>query len=262
MELFFYSVAFTLLLFGGMVMAFKSGWLKSDRSSRGQDSLLKEMQSLRQEVEWLKRDRTKLMEDLIDAQRKIEELQGSERRLLNELAQVRAALALQNTQRVRILGIWPQRALNTEGERDAIDAVGFDYLPLVGEMATRENVLRELRLDGFTIIEIGAHGDDKGIRVHNDDVLDAGFWTGALNRRTIRVAILLACYSDISIADAFRRAGVQHVIAAQAEIRDEDAVRFTRTFYQAYADGLEVPQAFREARLVLPVREREKLVLR
>lgn len=256
MESLLYSAIFSLALFALGLMAFHRGWLTVRTPND------RELAELRQVVEWLTKERNQLMAELLDANRKIARLEENEQRRQAEVAQLRTLLDAPTNPLVRVLGLWPQKTLDTESERDAIDAAGFDYLPLMGEMATRENILRELRLDGFTIVEIGAHGDAQGIQVHGDDVLDAGFWAGALNRRTIRIAILLACYSDLSIADAFRRAGVRHVIAALAELCDEDAVRFARAFYQAYADGVDVPRAFHDARLVLDKREREKLVLR
>lgn len=260
MDVFFYSAIFSLVLFSVGVAVFQNGWLKIHTSA--DKAVQKAVEDLALKVDWLTSERTQLMEDLVRANRKITKLQESEQLLLTEIGRLKSLLAAQSVSRIRVLGIWPQLTLDTEGERNAIEQVGFDYLPLLGDMATRENILRELRLDGFTIIEIGAHGDANGIHIHNNDVLDAGFWADALAHSKISIAILLACHSDLSIADAFRRSGVQHVIAALDEINDEDVVRFVRTFYQAYADKTDVLRAFHDARLVLDKREREKLVLR
>lgn len=255
-EWFFYNALLSLVLFAVALWLLRSGRLLVQSPTE------KSMDELRQKVDWLTAERNQLLSDLVSAKREIERLTRNEQKLQRELSEVRVQIEQYNRPRLRVLGIWPNSNLDTQGERLAIDGAGFDYIPLIGDLATREHILRELRLDGFTVVEIGAHGDREGIHVADNDVLDAGFWIGALNRRTVRVALLLACHSDLSIADAFRRAGVQHVIAATTEIEDEDAVRFARAFYQAYADGLDINRAFGEARLVLDRREREKLVLR
>lgn len=280
------SIGISLILFAIFWLALQRGLLRLDpppfaelerlreevdriRLARS-EAHARELQALREELERMRgllayeqaerhREREELHRQLTAAYLRIEMLEKKDEENQEKIAQLEEEIT---PGQVRVLGIWPHLFLNAAGERDAIRQAGIAYIPLWGEMATRKNILQKLRINGFSILEIGAHGDKDGIHIWGDDVLDVGFWYGALNRRTIRVALLLACYSDLSTADAFQRSGVQYVIATTGEVEDSDAVRFTEVFYQAYADGLDVPKAFAEALLVLHWQVREKFVLR
>jgi len=50
--------------------------------------------------------------------------------------------------------------------------------------------------------------------------------------------------------------------AVQGEIDDKAAVEFAQQFYQLYAAGMSVAQAFEEAKLAIDYRQAERLVLR
>lgn len=160
-----------------------------------------------------------------------------------------------------VLGIWPESNLDVHGERDAIRDAGLKYRPLFGEQATRSEILRELRTGKIGIIEIGAHGNSEELII-NGQHLDAGWWQSTLTRYPVQMVVILACFSDQSIADAIKRAKIRHVIAVTGEIEDSAAVEFAEQFYALYAANMPVEQAFEEAMLVLDYRQAERIVLR
>lgn len=224
-------------------------------------------QQQREEIDHLKvrlehevAERNRIAQQFAGVYEQMQELQKK----IAELQKINATLAAQigNPERVVVLGIWSGDNLDTVGERDAIYNAGIEYHALFGNEATRANILRELQQGGITVVEIGAHGDADAIFIHGED-LTAGWWERVLKRNPgVRVAVVLACFSDYSVADAMRRAGVQHVIAVEGELDDEAAVQFVEQFYQLYARGKPVTDAFEEARLAIDYHHAEKLVLR
>ncbi len=265
------SIAFTIALFALAMLGFRSGFLKLPISTDDTiDDLRKEIKKLaderielKQHVDWLTNERNQLMQELVTATRTIEQLKRDGAALEEKLAVIQAKVDDHNARidGLRVLAIWPNRELMVDSERRSLSEIGVSYEPLYGERANKGEILRQMRLDGFTVIEIGAHGDEAGIHIANGDILDATFWIGVLHRRTIRMALLLACYSDTSIADAFRRSGVRHVIAATGEIEDSNIALFVYAFYQGYADGLDVERSFFEAKLIIPRQQADMLVL-
>ena len=235
------SVALSFALF---VIAQRQGWGFTGT---------KEVRELRQQVQWLTGERNQLLADLAAANRLIQDLRS-------ELDELRAQV-VKSKPHVVVLGIWPVSNIDSGSERDAVYDSGVEYRALTGESATRANILRELRIGGITAIEIGSHGDVEHIII-NDLQLSAGWWQRVLTGRGVNVAVILACFSDHSVADAMKRAGVKHVVAVTGEIEDAAAVEFAQQFYQLYAAGMDVPRAFDEAKLVLDYRQAEKLVLR
>lgn len=169
--------------------------------------------------------------------------------------------AVRSANNLTVLGIWPGSNLDVQRERDAIRNAGLRYRSLFGDQVTRSAILKELRAGKIGIIEIGAHGDSEALII-NDLRLDAGWWYSALNGRNVQIAVILACFSDQSVADAIKRAGVHYVIAATGEIEDGAAVEFAEQFYSLYAGNMPVEQAFEEAKLALDYRQAERLVLR
>jgi len=204
----------------------------------------------------------RLRKELLEAYRRIDQLEKKEANLQEIIAtlQKQQAGSTEN-KKITVLGIWSGDNLNTVGERDAIYDSGIEYRALFGPAATKANIIHELRQGNITIIEIGAHGDAQKIFI-DEEGLSAGWWQRVLSSEGVRVAIILACFSDMSIADAMRRAGVQSVVAVQGEIDDKAAVEFAQQFYQLYAAGMSVAQAFEEAKLAIDYRQAERLVLR
>ena len=161
----------------------------------------------------------------------------------------------------KVLGIWPQSNLDTVGERGAVYNAGFAYMALVGEDVRRSTITRELRTGEYTILEIGAHGDETGIFINSVN-FSAGWWANVLRNRGIYIAVLLACKSDSSIADAMKNAGVEYVVAVSGELDDAAAVEFAQEFYKIYAQGASVADAVTEARYALDNVDAEKIILR
>lgn len=225
-------------------------------------ALQSEVIELRARVEELQTklnyEREERSRELIEAYRRIGELEKKETQLQEIIAELRGTT---DAKPVTVLGIWSGDNLDTVAERDAIYNAGFEYRPLFGDDATRVNIMRELRQGSITIIEIGAHGDAEAIFVKGEE-LTAGWWHRALLGRNVRVAIILACFSDNSVASAFLRSGVPSVIAVTGEIEDKAAVEFAQQFYQLYADGMPVKEAFDQAKLILDNSQAEKLVFR
>ncbi|HMT21160.1 MAG TPA: CHAT domain-containing protein [Promineifilum sp.] len=240
-----------VVTFAALFAAIRQGWLAPNKRT---------VIELQQKIQWLTDDRNQLLQDLATANRHIQELERSNAALNQQLSAIQAQLG-QTSAPIRVLGIWPQTTLQVGRERDAIYDAGIDYHPLFGEQANRAAILRELRQGTYTIVELGAHGDHDGIHLH-DGTVGPGWWQRVLGGRSIRVSVLLACHSDVSIADAFTRAGIQHVIASTGEISDDVAIAFAQQFYQLYAAGMDVPRAFEEAKLALDYLDAEKLVLR
>lgn len=256
-ELIFYlaiSGLVSVVMLAVAIDGLQRGWLRIDVGVYGELARLRDrINDLEAVLEAVREERNGLMGELVNANRMISTLEGR----IEEMERT-----LREHQRIRILAIWPTiNGANQKGERDAIYNAGFDYQALWAVHATKAHILRELRKDGYSILELGAHGlEDGTIHLYDGPVLP-GWWQRALTGRQMRVAVLLACYSD-ALADAMLRAGVQFVVATVGAIQDEAAVAFAKAFYAGYADGLDVESAVNDARLVLPLDQAEMIVLR
>lgn len=222
---------------------------------------LEEIKRLNVRLEHEIAERNRLLQQFPEFNRQIAELQKKVADLQQKNATLEAQIGNRDKKQIAILGIWSGDDLNIIAERNAIYDAGFEYHALVGGDATRSKILRELRTGKYAIIEIGAHGDADAILINRQE-LSAGWWQQALHKRGVRVAVVLACFSDDSVADAMKRAGVQHVIGVNGEIEDESAIEFAEQFYQLFANGLPVEDAFKEAKLALDLEQSQKLVLR
>lgn len=159
-------------------------------------------------------------------------------------------------ERPRILGIWPvsDPPISTIGERVGIYNAGYDYIALTGHDATRAAVIRELDRFDPHIIEIGAHGSPSGIEL-SDGITPPGWWGRVARRHHVRLAIVLACYSDnqqtLNVADSLQRAGVPNVIGVADAIADADAVAFAGMLYDRLGAGDGLQEAVDTARLAI-----------
>lgn len=257
MELILYlalSVLASVVVAVAAIDGLQRGWLRIDVGVYGELARLRErVGDLEAVLAAAQNERNGLLGDLVNANRMIATLE-------NRIEELEKQLRSQD--RIRILAIWPAAgAINQRGERDAIYNAGFEYQALWAVHATKAHILRELRKDGYSILEIGAHGlEDGTIHLYDGPVMP-GWWQRVLTGRKMRVAVLLACYSD-ALADAMLRAGVQWVVATVGQIEDTAAVAFARAFYAGYADGLDIETAVNDARLVLPLEQAEMIVLR
>lgn len=205
-------------------------------------------------------EKTDLYRQIVEYSQRIDALEKKMLDLQQKNATLLAQIGSHKEAQIKVLGVWSGDDLDVLAERDAVYDAGFEYYALFGEAATQTNILRQLRTGKYSILEIGAHGDADALLI-NKQKLGAGWWRRALRDRKIRVALVLACFSDSSVADAIKAAGVQHVIAVSGEIEDIAAVEFAQQFYELFASGMKVEQAFDEARLALDQRQSEKLVL-
>lgn len=244
MEVFFSILGSAIVSVATITLAIRQGWLPVQT---------KTVADLQAQVQWLTNERNALLADLAAANRTIKDLMAK--------VAILEAHASRSTPHVVVLGVWSGDGVGVGEERDAVYDAGVEYRALFGDRATRANILRELRIGGITVIEIGAHGNPDELLIANQQ-LTGGWWQRVLTGRNINVALILACFSDSSVADAIKRAGVKHVIAATDELEDAAAVEFARQFYQLYAAGTDVPRAFEEAKLALDYRQAERLVLR
>lgn len=248
--LFSISVTVSVLLFLVSIVGSRRGWLKIQTSDGFR------IAELESKIKWLTDERNQLISKVLHLERK-------EARLQETIAELQKKVGI-NPQAPRkpfVLGIWPSSNLDTKAERNAIYNAGFQYRSLAGPAVTRSSILRELRTGSVTILEVGAHGDETGIMVNGQN-LSAGWWENALRDHDLEIALLLACTSISSVADAMKRAGVEHVIAVDGEIDDIAAVEFARQFYQLYADGESVEDAVSEAKLSLEPAQAERIILR
>lgn len=248
------------LLFAVAFYAIKRGWLQVSVDGGEYQQLREQVDKLQVLLNHAEEERDKTSRQLAQALRRVEALEFREKELQTKIEALQLAID-GRTKKVTILGIWSGAALNVSAERDAIYNAGYEYRALFGEDVTRSNILRELRTGEITIVEIGTHGTKDAI-VANELPLSAGWWQRVLQGRNVRVAVILACFSDASISDAMKRSGVPYVIAITGEIDDRSAVEFAQQFYQLYSTGMDVSKAFDEAKLSLDYRQAEKIVLR
>jgi hypothetical protein len=222
-----------------------------------------EVASLRQKI---KQQDARLFEQSEQIRKLIEE-NLDWRRKTDKLEQRVADLEKEKGLRIgtKVLGIWPQRPqdppLDLEGSRDAIYDAGFEFVPLFGEHANRQEILHHLRKGEVSIIEIGGHGTADGVPLA-DGLARAGWWEQVLKGRDhIRIVLFLTCFSDQSMFEAVRRAGVLHIITVNGEIQDKSAINFAQAFYSNYANGQTVAAAVRDAKLILDYTEAAKIEL-
>jgi len=181
---------------------------------------------------------------------------------------------------LRILGLVASPsdlpALDVDCEKQRVEAA-IEGLRAAGkveltwlESPTWRDLQRALRRGPWHIFHFIGHGGydpagDQGLVALCDEngkkfPLNAGDLGRLLaNHPTLRLALLNACdgarggETDIfsSTASILVRSGLPAVAAMQYEITDAAAIEFSRSFYEALADGLPVDAAVSEARLAV-----------
>jgi CHAT domain-containing protein len=124
--------------------------------------------------------------------------------------------------------------------------------------ATVEAMQDALR-GGYRALHFSGHGHAGALALERAD--GTAHWVGAeglavlLGDSGVALALLNACRTGArqggpfaGVAPALVRAGLPAVVAMQAPLPDEGAVRFGRNFYAALADGLPVDAAVAEGR--------------
>ena len=154
------------------------------------------------------------------------------------------------------------------GARKEVEMIGriLKHSPLIGEMATKEKVLK--RMSSVALVHIAAHGkmetgevilapnttrknsqpEEKDYLLTMKDVLEAGL--------RARLVVLSCPHSArgevmaegvVGIARAFLGAGARSVVATLWAIDDEGTLEFMSFFYDALAKGKKASEALQQA---------------
>lgn len=166
----------------------------------------------------------------------------------------------QDGRRPRVLGVWPElssefESLNYEGEFESVFATGFDYVRLRGPVTRRTliNLLGDDANGKFDILHVGTHGTEEGLYLSPDDLAPTGWWARLAGIHEIKLYVLMACRS-LDVADRIYAASKKPVVAMRYDIADEDAVAFTRYFYEWLSQGATVKGAADLAVMTMPSR--------
>lgn len=179
---------------------------------------------------------------------------------------------LERSQRapLNVLGIWPEaQSVNAAAVEDAIYNSGIPYNGLIGTV-TRRSIVREMRRDRYTVLQIDSHGADSeidgrgglvgGIEL-SDGLAPPGWWSRLVVDQGVLLVVLLACESQ-EIADALLIAGIPAVISVAREIEDGVAAAFAVALYEEIARGQRLYQAVEVARLQIPEQQAEQIRVR
>ena len=154
------------------------------------------------------------------------------------------------------------------GARKEVEMIGriLNHSPLIGEMATKENVLK--RMSSVALVHIAAHGkietgevilapntkrknsqpEEEDYLLTMKDVLEAGL--------RARLVVLSCCHTArgevmaegvVGIARAFLGAGARSVVVTLWAIDDEGTLEFMSFFYDALAKGKKASEALQQA---------------
>lgn len=114
--------------------------------------------------------------------------------------------------------------------------------------ATIDDLRRALLRDTYDIVQFSGHGTESGLMFEDavGKVMrpDSAALAELLQRRGARTVVLNACDSlGVGMAGTSR---LEHIIAMDGPIGDTSAIEFSRGFYDALGEGLDVPEAFEE----------------
>ena len=145
--------------------------------------------------------------------------------------------------------------------REEVEMIGrmLGVTPLIGEQATKDEVLR--RLSSVALVHIAAHGNmetgeialasTKGVKM---DILTMRDVLGVQMRA--RLVVLSCCHSArgeikaegvVGIARAFLGAGARSVLVSLWAIDDEATLEFMKNFYQHLVKGKSASEALNQA---------------
>ena len=161
-----------------------------------------------------------------------------------------------------------RRLVQLPGARKEAEMIGriLSISPLIGEMATKDEVLK--RLSSVALVHIAAHGkmetgevilapnttretpqpQEKDYLLTMKDVMEAGL--------RARLVVLSCCHSArgevmaegvVGIARAFLGAGARAVVVTLWAIADEGTLEFMSFFYDALAKGKKASEALNQA---------------
>ncbi|XP_066026422.1 tetratricopeptide repeat protein 28-like [Pocillopora verrucosa] len=161
-----------------------------------------------------------------------------------------------------------RRLVQLPGARKEAEMIGriLSISPLIGEMATKDEVLK--RLSSVALVHIAAHGkmetgevilapnttretpqpQEKDYLLTMKDVMEAGL--------RARLVVLSCCHSArgevmaegvVGVARAFLGAGARSVVVTLWAIADEGTLEFMSFFYDALAKGKKASEALNQA---------------
>ena len=161
-----------------------------------------------------------------------------------------------------------RRLVQLPGAREEAEMIGriLSISPLIGEMATKREVLK--RLSSVALVHIAAHGkmetgevilapnttrettqpEEKDYLLTMKDVMEAGL--------RAQLVVLSCCHSArgevmaegvVGIARAFLGAGARSVVVALWALDDEGTLEFMSFFYDALAKGKKASEALNQA---------------
>lgn len=113
---------------------------------------------------------------------------------------------------------------------------------------TIDDLRRALLRDAYNIVQFSGHASRHGLQfedaVGNIAEPDSEALAELLQRRGVQTVVLNACDSlSVGLAATAR---LEHTIAMTGPITDESAIEFTRGFFDALGEGLDVAKAFDE----------------
>lgn len=167
-----------------------------------------------------------------------------------------------------------ERIQRATASLQAQGALSLEWLPA----ATWRELQRALRRGRYHVLHFVGHGGfdetaGEGVLALTDDA-GASAVLGATevgrllaDHQDLRVVLLNSCLgarasgTDVfsSTAAVLVRRGVPSVLAMQYEISDEAAIEFSRSFYEAVADGLAIDSAVAEARKAVSLGQRRSV---
>lgn len=119
---------------------------------------------------------------------------------------------------------------------------------MVLNAATIDDLRRALLRDSYGIVQFSGHATRNGLQF--EDAVghiaepDSEALAELLQRRGVQTVVLNACDSmGVGLAATAR---LEHTIVMEGPIEDESAIEFSRGFYDALGEGLDVAGAFDE----------------
>ena len=243
----------SLCVFGFFIHGFSRGWFVFQSDKRLQEALHQDYVNMGYVLDEVKSERNDLMEELIEANRKIKKLENSEtmlkqriEELEKELGQYKKVESLPTTPLLLICG--------DEGfcKDDAAQLNRARVWYRMIEHATKRDINDEIarrRQNGdlYTWVQVSAHGNHEGILL-SDGIAEPNWWQTSLEG----VSVLFAANCESAkVGDAL--AGVvDYVIVFYGERDTEEIARYTYAFWSEMMKSDNARSAYRKALIEVP----------
>lgn len=221
--------------------------------------LERQIESLREKNRELETNQDLLLKELGKANAKIQIQENRIRELESEIVALKKSAPITPVEtkplQGRVLGVWPEAPeLDLAKERKAVSNSGLEYEALEGKSATRMGIIEQLGQRDYKIMEIGARGGERGIKLA-DGIASPEWWTRLAKQHNIDIFVVLANESSkpgvVNVADALYSAGAKAVVSVDSKISDTDAVHFATMLYRRLGRGVPLAKAVEYARLVI-----------